>query len=140
MAVASTLPHRTHTKSSGPLPLNTGRSGSSCTAVPPSDGTSPARTSRMVTVAIARPSERGELAGEVLDEGVEHAGHHALPHRRRLAGDLRVCVQAALAVGEREGHIGVGVAVAALLLETDAQDRSVGRLVLLHHLHRALEP
>src|SRR4051812_18782455 len=127
MARARTLPHATHTKSSGPLPAKTGRSGSSCTAVPPSGGTSPARTARMVTVAIGPPSsERRKLSGEVLDQRVEHAGHHALAHRRRLAGDLRVGVHRALAVAQRERHVGVGVAVAARLLRAHAQHGAMG--------------
>ena len=32
-----------------------------------------------------RRSQRGELAGEVGDQGVEHGDHHALAHRRGLA-------------------------------------------------------
>jgi hypothetical protein len=46
--MARTLPHETQTKSSGPLPWNTGRSGRSWTAVPPSIGTSPAWIARIV--------------------------------------------------------------------------------------------
>src|SRR5689334_2083180 len=89
IASASTLPQLT--QSSGPLPRNTGRPGSSWTAVPPSFGTSPGRTSRITIRATAR-LELPELAREVLHERVEHAAHHALAHRRRLAGDLGVRV------------------------------------------------
>ena len=45
-------------------------------------------------------SERAELAGEVRDQRVEHAGDDALAHRRGLAGDLRVGVDRAAAVVE----------------------------------------
>src|SRR6476620_6618775 len=139
IACARTLPHCTHTKSSGPLPENTGRSGSSCTAVPPSGGTSPGRTLRMVTVAIAVASERGELPGEVVDQRVEHSGDDALSHRRRLARDLRVGVHRALAVVDGEGHVGVRVAVPPLLLGAHAQDGTGRGFILLDHLDRARE-
>ena len=51
----------------------------------------PARISRIDDSSPCR-SELAELAGEVGDQRVEHAGHDALAHRRGLAGDLRVGV------------------------------------------------
>ena len=88
--------------------------------MPPSGGTSPSRTCRIAIVAIAGTSERAELAGEVGDQRVEHADHDSLAHRRGLAGDLRVRVDRAAAVGEREGDVGVRESLPAGLLRLDA--------------------
>ena len=55
------------------------------------------------TVAISG-SELAELPGEVRDQRVEHADHDALPHRRGLAGDLRLGVDRSAAVLELEGR------------------------------------
>src|ERR671921_2519377 len=101
MRAASTVPHSTHTKSSGPLPLHTGRSGASWIAVPPSFGTSPGRIRRMTMRAMAA-SDRPEPLGEVLDEPVEHRHDDALAHRCGLAGDLRRGVDRAAAVVDVE--------------------------------------
>src|SRR3954454_2708041 len=58
-------------------------------------------------------SELRELAREVLDQRVEHADHHALAHRRGLAGDLRVRVDRAPAVLELERDVRVRVSLPA---------------------------
>src|SRR3954463_1864818 len=121
MRAARTLPHCAQTKSSGPLPVHTGRSGASWSAVPPSGGTSPGRTRRIVTRAIA--SDLLQALREVGDQPVEHAHDDALAHRRRLAGDLRRRVDVAAAVVEREAHVGVRVA-----LDQPAADRVPGEL------------
>ena len=51
-------------------------------------GTSPSRISRIATLAIAAQIWPSLLVKSVIS-AVEHADHHALAHRRRLAGDLR---------------------------------------------------
>ena len=53
IAVASTLPQSAHAYSSPPVPLNTGRSGFSWTAVPPSGGISSGSASRIAISAIS---------------------------------------------------------------------------------------
>src|SRR5947209_8127480 len=139
MPEASKVAHFTHTQSSAPWPRNTGRPGSSCTAVPPSIGTSPGLTSRILRFAMADASDRGQAGHEVLDERVEHADDHALTHRGGLAGDLSLCVHGAATVIERERHGGVGVARSAGLAGLDLHDRPVIGIVVLEHGDRAPE-
>ncbi len=67
-------------------------------------GPRPRGPARIVTRRHRRQSF-AELPGEVLDQRVEHAGDDALAHRRGLAGDLRVGVDRAAAVGERERDV-----------------------------------
>ena len=95
---ASTLPHSHADVVVGAVAVETpggpGPPGPRCRR---RSGTSPSRISRIV-IAPSATSDLAELAGEVLDQRVEHADHHALAHRRGLAGDLRVRVDRAAAV------------------------------------------
>ena len=85
----------------------------------PSHGDGGHRRRGMLPVVLMRPVDRAELAGEVLDQRVQHACDDPLAHRRRLARDPRGGVDGAAAVREREHDVRVRVSLAARLSRPD---------------------